>query len=304
VAGFSWDWISNKEGQNHLNDIKIGDTELKWNSVNDDWINSENAVNEVGCIHTTQGYDLNYAGIIFGNEISYDEEQNEILIIKDNYKDPTGRQTDSVEQLKKYILNIYKTMMLRGIKGTYIYACDPALHNYLSQYIPLKTNESLEPKVRFMPISEVRPFENALPVFTLDVAAGEFGENQIVEEMNWISPPESFRISKDHFACRIVGESMNKIIPNGSYAVFRKYTGGSRNGEIILVEHTDLHDSDFGSCYTVKEYKSEKFEDEDGWKHSKIILKPLSTMDYEDIVLEDDEISRFRVIGVFECVVK
>src|SRR5690606_3813826 len=120
VAGFSWDWISNKDGKKHLNDIKIGDVELKWNGVAEDWINSENAINEVGCIHTTQGYDLNYAGIIFGNEISYNKEKNEIVIIKENYKDSTGRQADTLAQLKEYIVNIYKTMMLRGIKGTYL----------------------------------------------------------------------------------------------------------------------------------------------------------------------------------------
>jgi DUF2075 family protein len=61
-------------------DIVIGDVKLKWNSVSDDWINTENSVNEVGCIHTTQGYDLNYTGIIFGNEISYDKLNNQIII--------------------------------------------------------------------------------------------------------------------------------------------------------------------------------------------------------------------------------
>jgi hypothetical protein len=70
IAGFSWDWISKKDKT--LKDIKIGDCQLMWNGTADDWINSKNAVNEVGCIHTVQGYDLNYSGIIFGHEISYD----------------------------------------------------------------------------------------------------------------------------------------------------------------------------------------------------------------------------------------
>ena len=261
-------------------------------------------MNEVGCIHTTQGYDLNYAGIILGNEISYDDEKNEIVILKENYKDPTGRQTNSADQLKTYIINIYKTMMLRGIKGTYLYACDPKLRDYLSKFIPIKEKQKTVPVIEFIPDSQVKPFENSIPVYPLDVAAGKFGEHQEVSDVDWIKPPDSIRITEDHFVCRIVGESMNKIIPNGSYAVFRKYHGGSRNGEIVLVEHTDLHDSDFGSCYTIKEYQSEKFEDEEGWKHSSITLKPRSTEKFDHLTLKDDELSRFRVIGVFECVLK
>ncbi|MDN3668648.1 DUF2075 domain-containing protein [Echinicola jeungdonensis] len=305
LAGFSWEWISNKEGQKHFKDIKIGETELRWNAVTEDWINSSNAVNEVECIHTTQGYDLNYAGIILGHEISYDKKNGRIVIIKENYKDSTGRQADSPEQLKEYIVNIYKTMMLRGIKGTYLYACDPDLKDYLSKFIPLKLSKPSTPMVEFLQHDEVIPFENAIPAYRLDVAAGQFGENQKVDEVDWVKPPQSVRITKDHFACRIVGESMNKVIPNGSYVIFKKYSGGSRNGKIVLVEHSDLQDPEFGSCYTVKEYESKKHISEDGWKHESIILKPISNDDgYENIILSDDQTSYFKVIGIFECVIK
>ena len=96
---------------------------------------------------------------------------------------------------------------------------------------------------------------------------------------------------------------LRKWIPNGSYCLFRKYSGGSRNGQIVLAESTNIHDSDFGSCYTIKEYESKKNEDETSWKHQSIILKPLSTdINYENIVLEDQELSSFKVVGIFECV--
>jgi hypothetical protein len=98
---------------------------------------------------------------------------------------------------------------------------------------------------------------------------------------------------------------MNKVIPNGSYALFRKYSGGSRNGQIVLVESTDIQDSDHGSCYTVKEYQSKKYHDENGWKHQSITLKPLSYDDsYSDIVLQDGDLSSFKVLGTFECVLE
>jgi DUF2075 family protein/DNA replication protein DnaC len=134
VAGFSWDWIS--RGNEHLYDIEIDNVKLKWNSQTEDWINMPNSKNEVGCIHTTQGYDLNYIGIIFGFEIDYDPINNEIFIIKENYKDKNGKNginDDSI--LLQYIINIYKTLMYRGIKGTFIYACNKNLRDYLSKYI-------------------------------------------------------------------------------------------------------------------------------------------------------------------------
>ena len=301
IAGYSWEWISNKNKEAF--DIQIEDVQLKWNGTSNDWINSEGSINEVGCIHTTQGYDLNYSGIIFGNEISYDSEKKEIVIKEENYFDKNGKQSiKDPKELKAFILNIYKTIMLRGIKGTYIYVCDPLLRDYFSSFIP--THESKEVEVKSIFRTEnIIPFKNSIPLYNLKAAAGTFGELQQVDEMQWLSIPDKVKPSEDLFACQVIGESMNKVIPNGSYCLFRKYTAGSRNGQIVLVENTNMHDSDFGSCYTVKEYESRKFQDENGWKHQSITLKPLSTeTSYEDIVLTDEELSTFRVIGVFVCV--
>lgn len=303
VAGFSWDWVSNKKGKEHLKDIKIGDAELKWNAVTKDWINSPNAINEVGCIHTTQGYDLNYTGIIFGSEISYDKERNEIFIIKENYKDTVGKQAENAEELKQFIVNIYKTVMLRGIKGTYVYACDPNLREYLRQFVLPFQGEREINKIEYVPLSEVIPFKNAIPIYKLDVAAGEFGSHQRVEELEWIKPPERYIPSEDLFACRVVGESMNKIIPNGSICLFRRYSGGSRNGKIVLAEYSDLQDAELGSSYTIKEYESKKQVNKDGWEHQSIVLKPQSnSKEFQNLVLSEDQVSKFKVVGVFLCV--
>jgi phage repressor protein C with HTH and peptisase S24 domain len=62
----------------------------------------------------------------------------------------------------------------------------------------------------------------------------------------------------DYFACKIVGESMNRVIPNSSICLFKPYTGGSRNGKIVLVENIDIQDQDFNSAFTIKTYSSEK----------------------------------------------
>ena len=133
LSGYSWEW---KSAKNDVADIIIEGLNLKWNTTNEDWINSPNAFNEVGCIHTTQGYDLNYTGIIFGKEITYNPETKQIEINASQYFDKKGKQgIENPATLKAYILNIYKTMMLRGIRGTYVYICDEGLREYFKEFV-------------------------------------------------------------------------------------------------------------------------------------------------------------------------
>ena len=121
--------------------------------------------------------------------------------------------------------------------------------------------------------------------------------------MDWIAPPQGYQASVDLFACTVIGESMNKVIPNGALCMFQKYKGGSRNGQIVLVELTDIQDPDAGSCYTVKEYQSKKVVDGDHWSHESITLKPLTDSEgYETLELSGEETQSFKVVGVFVCV--
>jgi uncharacterized protein len=297
IAGYSWPWVSNKERGKF--DIEIENIKLKWNSTSSDWINAAGSATEVGCIHTTQGYDLNYAGIIFGREISYDKTHNKIIIRPELYFDRNGKQSiTDPEQLKRYILNIYKTIMLRGIRGTFVYACDPDFREYLAKHIP--RDMAPPDNVVEFPKIEIQPYVNAVPLYDLIAAAGSFSEQQQANMHDWIVLPDGERADKNLFACKVKGESMNRIIPNGAVCLFRTDQGGSRNGKIVLVEHTDLLDDDSGSHYTVKEYESIKAENAEGWAHQEILLKPRSTdSSFETIVLSEDDTSRYRVVGEF-----
>jgi DUF2075 family protein/SOS-response transcriptional repressor LexA len=300
IAGYSWKW-SKKNLNEHT--INIENTSLRWNRDPNDWINSPNSIDEIGCIHTTQGYDLNYSGIIFGNEISYDKAKNEIVILKENYFDKNGKQSiANPKELKDFITNIYKTIMLRSIKGTYVYVCDKNLREYFAEHI---SKFKTETPILYLPLNKVLPFENSVPVYNLKAAAGNFSDLQSVNvaDHEWVALPSHYKPSKELFACKVIGESMNKVIPNGSICLFRKYSAGSRNGKIVLVEHTKFQDSDLGSGYTVKEYRSEKNIESDEWSHKSITLKPLSNNpEYEDIEITEDESRNLKVIGIFECV--
>lgn len=295
VAGYSWKWISKKS---KAFDIHIDGTKLRWNGVANDWINHPNSPDEVGCIHTTQGYDLNYAGIIFGNEIGFDKKNKSIVIRSDQYFDTNGKQSiKEPQRLKDYIINIYKTMMLRGIRGTFVYVCDPELKSYFKQHLSVGKKHAV---LKIVHSQDVCPYVNAVPQFNFKVAAGLFSSNQNISDYKWVELPERYKPTPEYFVCQVKGESMNKIIPNGSWCLFKRYSGGSRNGKIVLVKHQDIRDDDHTIGFTVKKYESEKLVTADSWRHKKIALRPASTdSSYSDIVVDSSEDQPLEVIGEF-----
>lgn len=141
VAGFAWKWKSKSDKAAF--DIEIGDAKFRWNSQQVDWIASPRAPDEVGSIHTVQGYDLNYAGVIIGPDLRYDATKGQLFIDRSSYFDTKGKENNGVtgkkytdDDLLRYISNIYAVLLTRGIRGTYVYVCDPALREYLRTFIP------------------------------------------------------------------------------------------------------------------------------------------------------------------------
>jgi DUF2075 family protein/Cdc6-like AAA superfamily ATPase len=136
LAGFAWPWASKRNSS--AIDIELDGMQLQWNQTAKDWINSPTSVNEVGGIHTIQGYDLNYAGVIIGNDIGYDTADQKIVFNRENYFDVKGRENNAArgivysdEDVLHWVLNIYRVLLTRGIKGTFVYVCDPELRKLL-----------------------------------------------------------------------------------------------------------------------------------------------------------------------------
>jgi DUF2075 family protein/DNA replication protein DnaC len=309
VSGYSWEWQSDPKKKNPTPDaidIEIEGLQFQWNQTDKDWINNpkdiNNPLHEIGCIHTVQGYDLNFTGVIFGKEINFNTATNKIEIDSNNYFDKYGRIGANEEELKNYIVNIYKTIMYRGIKGTFIYAYNKELREYLQNHIE---TFKIEIPFRILKFEEAKPYVNSIPLVDISAAAGNFSDLQQHSDLTWIEPPFNISVKKGYFICKVIGESMNKKIPNGSYCLFKQDEGGTRNGRIVLVESTNIHDSEFGSGYTVKEYHSKWSNSDEQRKHELIVLKPLSTdPDYSEIELADDELHNFRVVGIFEKVIE
>ncbi len=147
VAGYCWDWISKSNPK--LSDITIDEFGYKatWNLTSDgsEWIISPKSVDEVGCIHTCQGLEVDYIGVIIGRDL--------VAIDGELKTDPSARaKTDkSLAGYKKewkedpvsaelkadeIIRNTYRTLMSRGMKGCYVYFVDPQTAAYFKELLP------------------------------------------------------------------------------------------------------------------------------------------------------------------------
>jgi hypothetical protein len=141
VAGYAWPWTSKRDASKY--DIEIDGLSLRWNSASEtDWLTSqkESAATEVGSIHTVQGYDLNYAGVIIGKDLQWDSNRRQMVFSAENYFDRSARQNNSQlgisfseEDLLGYVQNIYSVLLTRGMRGTYVYICDPELKKWFEE---------------------------------------------------------------------------------------------------------------------------------------------------------------------------
>lgn len=125
-----------------------GQYKAKWNLKCDQllkdysWLNNPLSVREVGCIHTCQGLDLNYCGVIIGKDLYYEDGMVKFKKSANAKSDVTsGIRTADDDLAKRLIRNTYHVLLTRGMKGTYVYCEDKALRDYLKSLI---RNASME----------------------------------------------------------------------------------------------------------------------------------------------------------------
>ncbi len=352
VAGYCWNWISQKTATSVLPDIVIEEHNfaMQWNLKVDGglWIKKPETVNEVGCIHTCQGLEVDYIGVIIGDDLIIRNGQVVIQPEKRAKTDQSLRgykkalkenKEAATKKAETIIKNTYRTLMTRGQKGCYLYCTDKETNDYFTKIaedviseltnetainqtalnkivINETTNEHIKAQtqtietypglsLKLLKPENVKPYVNAVPIYQLEIAAGNFSEHQQVDEVDWVVLPDSFRPQPGHFVARVVGESMNKRIPNGAWCLFKQDQGGSRNNKIVVVQHRDIQDVDTGASYTVKRYSSEKVQEGDEWLHNRIILKAESYLNgYKDLVFENGEAGELRVVGEFVAVIE
>ncbi|MBL8859563.1 MAG: DUF2075 domain-containing protein [Planctomycetes bacterium] len=324
VAGYCWKWPSKKDPQAW--DIAVPEYEYqrRWNLNKDGslWIVTPGSVEQVGCIHTCQGLELDYVGVIIGPDLVYRDGQ----IVTDATKRASSDQ--SVKGLKKIskveperarrladriVKNTYRTLMTRGMKGCFVYCTDGPLAAHLRSLLraaPGKGSVAIQDALssavasrqqNVVPLRRASEEERragvaAVPVIDLVLAAGAFSKWQALEDgsVDWVVLPDWVRPQPGLFVAQVVGESMNRRIPNGSWCLFQANPRGTRNGKVVIVKYRDILDPEFGGHLTVKLYSSEKVPAENAeWLHQRITLTPDSDQaGFEPLVLnlgEDDD---------------
>lgn len=150
VAGYCWNWISQKHPDQH--DIVIDDFKAKWNLKSDGqaWIIKKNSVNEVGCIHTCQGLELDYVGVIIGPDLVVRDAKVKTDATKrastdaslHGYKSLYKSNPEEAKSVADAIIkNTYRTLLSRGMKGCYLYCTDEETQAYFKSKLSNNSNK-------------------------------------------------------------------------------------------------------------------------------------------------------------------
>ena len=144
VAGYCWNWISDGKNNSEIHDIEIPKYNfgMSWNLGNSNtWAIDSDSVNEVGCIHTCQGLEFDYVGVIIGDDLRY---ENDHIVTDYTKRASTDSSLKGINKIARecgqetankiadnIIKNTYRTLMTRGMKGCYVYCTDNKLTEYL-----------------------------------------------------------------------------------------------------------------------------------------------------------------------------
>ncbi len=327
VAGFCWPWSKALGDGSLVDDVVIGKFRRPWNARPESkklaagipkaplWAHEPGGINQVGCVYTAQGFEFDYVGVIWGRDLRFDLSTQKWIADRKFSKDNGMRQ--SGDAFATYVRSIYRVLLSRGLKGCYVYCEDEETMKFLlsrcegvvlAETAELPTLMAVSeakptvPPLKQVPLAQRRHFHNCIPVYDLKIAAGTFGEFQMpsYDSILWVEPPPKVRPSMDLFVAQVIGESMNRQIPNGAWCLFRFNPGGTRNGKIVLAQVQGYSDPDSGGAFTVKRYESFKAVADDGGQANVLIrLRPESLLEgYNPIEIFTDE-EDIRVLAEF-----
>ncbi|MBM3248690.1 MAG: DUF2075 domain-containing protein [Candidatus Omnitrophica bacterium] len=315
VAGFCWEWSEPNPDGSLVKDVQIGDFKMPWEKKDEfwKWATDPSGMEQVGTVYTAQGFEFDYIGVIFGDDLVWRKDKGWISIPGNSFDKQVLRGN---QKLTDHLKHVYRVLMSRAHKGVYLYCMDKETEMFFRSKIESKEGalkfsdiikeDTKQPNEPLPTVPDNLKFIDYLPVLSLEAVATSFGKETHVEQepIGWFKADISRTLNKDMFVAKVVGKSMESTIPDGSYCVFRFDRGGTRNGLVVLVECHSISDPETTRQFTIKRYKSEKEFFPDGtWRHKKIILSP-DNKDFKDIVLEDIPAVEFRVVAELVAVLQ
>ena len=297
IAGYCWEWPTGTRNDANFPDIVIGDFGMSWNLENYTFALDDRSIDQAGCIHTTQGLEFDYVGILIGEDLRYVNGRVVTDYTKRAHTDQSLRGLGSLirkdpaagrAKADELIKNTYRTIMTRGMKGCYIYCCDEALADYFRAMLPEET--PIVPEI-LEPVRAYEERDGMLYVPVVGAIAAGYGR---ITEENYeglVATPRTAVNSTapgKYFYLRIVGDSM--------------IDAGIHEGDLVLIRRMsnmqDVHNGDQVACRvrgdsaTLKTFYREK---------GRIRLQP-ENKNYEPIYVYPDEFEMgdAQIIGVMK----
>lgn len=158
LAGYCWEWPTKGRSNTMFKDIVIleHDFAISWNLADSVWAIDQDSVSEAGCIHTSQGLEFDYVGVIIGDDMRFENGQ---VITDYTKRAKTDQSLKGIKKLAKenpeeaqkvadqIIRNTYRTLMTRGQKGCFVFCTDPELKDYFKERLQrTKAYNDLSPK--------------------------------------------------------------------------------------------------------------------------------------------------------------
>ena len=248
VAGYTYEWVSkgdNRDGEKYDIILDDGKFQAKWNlrckevGAHYSWVNDPESFEEVGCIHTCQGIDLNYCGVIIGKDLVFRDGKvrfNKLATAKSDRNSGIRKANDALAE--KLIRNTYNVLLTRGMLGTYVYCEDDALREHLASMVldhdPIQDEEAEEAIIDFSEYI-LLPIVGSIAAGT-GIVMDEDIEGNIYTPLSLVNSREAGK----YFWLRVNGESMvNAEIFDGDYALIRRMSNPKADvhrGDIVAFQ--------------------------------------------------------------------
>lgn len=157
TAGFCWKWSDPDENGNLANDVVIGNFKRPWNAKPEarklapgipkavHWAYDPNGIDQIGCIYTTQGFEFDYVGVIFGDDLVYDFDDQKWIGVRSKSGDNVVKR--SGEKFAELVKNVYRVLLSRGMKGCYVYFINKDTEKFIKSRI--ENLEKVIPRIEY-----------------------------------------------------------------------------------------------------------------------------------------------------------
>lgn len=133
VAGFCWAWTKPNRDGSLVNDVKIGDFEMPWENKDEfwRWATEDSGMEQIGTVYTSQGFEFDYIGVIFGNDLIWNKETKSWYAKPENSHDNMAKRGN--DEFVKHLKNVYRVLLTRAHKGVFVYFMDKDTEEYFKE---------------------------------------------------------------------------------------------------------------------------------------------------------------------------